>query len=611
MGVRTSRLLLACAALVALAGVARAGRPFPEIDAILARQPKARIAIVQGSFDWVHKGHVELFGAARKAYDYVVVVPTREYARKPYLRSSFDRRVRLIEQAIAAEPELRGRVAVSRATATIPNRPSEILTELTRRYPGRGFAYVLGADSFDESKDWPGFPAFEKHPDISLVAVARGGARLEHPERAAAVLDGPTTRISSSEIRRALAAGDVKALKDRVPRTTYLALSLEAARRRRERPAGAALVGGPTSSERSFAEVRAEIPPGVTDLLTGVEETKLPEDVRVRLVTVQERLNAARRDFDATSKHVSARSIDPVKGYSEKLILLARQAGRIRGQYAFKSLTETDARKVESLSMLANLVGVPTAPAIPYTVREGRVGQTGVVTPWIGGLEQAKAYDFKRASPRVRESLLVSRWFSEVVGNQDVWWGQFLHPGGGPGRWDEMVHLDHKAAWIARDPQAVQAVLKQHWGIERPLSDTSWTDKRYRFDEPVGWAPRHYDSMFTMYGGLWRDYVLGRVDIDVGAVKARLATVKQIPREVLARSLAPYLSAASAEHWGKIPLRAANRFVAPKEFEKKLLDRIYRSVDEYGVFLDRMRAARANPEDEIHRFYAAQGERGF
>src|SRR5690349_850954 len=90
--------------------------PVPAIDALLAKKPNARIAVVQGSFDWFHNGHLELAGnAAAAGYDLVVVMPTAEYERKPYLRNAFDRRLALASQAIASRPELAGRVVVSDA----------------------------------------------------------------------------------------------------------------------------------------------------------------------------------------------------------------------------------------------------------------------------------------------------------------------------------------------------------------------------------------------------------------------------------------------------------------------------------------------------------------
>ena len=85
--------------------------PVPEVAALLEKKPTARIAIVQGSFDWVHNGHLDLVdavvgartqpkkGGANTPFDLVVVVPTAVYERKPFLAASYERRIDLVTEA--------------------------------------------------------------------------------------------------------------------------------------------------------------------------------------------------------------------------------------------------------------------------------------------------------------------------------------------------------------------------------------------------------------------------------------------------------------------------------------------------------------------------------
>jgi nicotinic acid mononucleotide adenylyltransferase len=611
--------LVALCLSIALATPAEGGRGTgPQSPFARIKKAGARVAIVQGSFDWVHNGHLELMERAllakdaegKSQFDHIVVMPTRSYEKKPFLRGSWARRVALLKAAIAEHPALRDRVIVSTAHQDLPNTPAQLLHGLHSGRPDLELSYVLGADSFNESKAWPGFSTLGSIPGFRLAVVGREGHAIEDTARAHLVLAPAKTKISSTAIRQALDEGDLSSIAHAVPKATLVALEQELARRELERKAGDRLLPGPRRSYKSFATLERERPAKAVDLLEGADEEHLPDDVREHMASVQERLHAAHTELAGAQLSVSAKGIDPRKGHTQKLIVLRKRAGKIAGQYLFKRLSAVDAKKVESMTLLANLLGVPTPVAIPHTLTEKGSRYTaseGVLVPWVGGLETSLGHDFAKMDPKVNEALIVSRWFNEVIGNQDVWWGQFLRPKAKGQRNREILNIDFDAAFIKRDAREVQKVLKEHFGIDRPLEDTAWTDKKFDFDGKVGWSPEHYDSKHTMYGPLLAAYVTGKIDLDMNRIKAQLRAAQRVPKSAIRQAMSGYLDKAGAEHWGQIPVQAAERFVPRDEFMHKLEQRIERSVDEFCAFLDELARARQNPRHQLAKFYRSLG----
>jgi len=581
------------------------GHPFPEIEALLARKPNARIAVIQGSFDWVHNGHVQLMKTIARdkhqgGYDMIFVLPTRNYEKKPFLRASFYRRIRLLDEAVAEEPDLAGKVVVSRSASQIPNRPDELVDTIASHFSSLRFSYVLGADSYNDSANWPWHRRVEQHPQVEVVVVERkpdAKYKIIDPSRAARILRGPISTASSTVIRMALMAGDLSKIRWLVPLSTLRGLQRELTRREKERPPGGNLLEGPHYSERAFAEIQKEIPAGARNFLAGLDEPNLSEAARVRHATVQERVNIAHRDLAGVTLHVSGQPVDPEKEEQDKYILLARKGGRITGWYAFKPTSEQEARRLESISLLSNLLGVVTPHVMPHVYKNpfSPMGHKGVLIPWAPGLVSAAEYDFTRATARVREGMVLSRWFAEVMGNTRVKPEHFLRPITGAAKWDELLHVEQGDVFSRPEP--------------------GWKGTRFRFDRALAWAPTNYDSPDSMYGRLWCDYVLGRMDLDLEAVKRRLAVVKEIPRETLIRALKPYLDAAANDHWHMIALAGADKTFLDRleghggiedarvAVERMVIDRIYRSVGQYSAFLDRMAAGRADPTSDVYRYY--------
>lgn len=582
--------------------VTELSRLVPELDELLKAKPNATIAVVQGSYDWVHRGHLNLIAgiAAHRVdgepYDMVLVVPTAEYDRKPFLQHSFGRREALLKEAVAAEPALRdGRTIVSDVSKLVGGTPSDLMKALVRAYPSGRFSYALAADSFNDSPRWPDFRFIEENAE--LIAVNRAGYELADPTRASQVVAVPPVEISSTEIRQAVRDGTVTALQGRVPEATLRLLEREIS------------IPGATSDiarTSAFDETRARIPDGGIDLLAQLNAQALPAAVRQRLERVQDDYSEQLADTRRLRFSVDPRGVDPTKGYTAKRVYNAHDEGRFSGRYLFKVLTPEIARKVEFLTALERLAGLDV-PLATYHVMENAdplsPPEHGVMIRWNKGVDMAFDFDASKAPPDVLETLMVSRWFNEVVGNLDVWRGQFLMPKAAAEHHQQIIHIDPDNAFLRRSPEWVQSVLKDHFHIAAPLSACGWTDKPFDFKEAVGWAPDHYDSMATMYGPLMRDYVTGKCDIDLKAVRERIAEMKQVPDAALLNVMSQYLDTSWRANNGFVPVQGANAFMSREEFGQQLVERIGRSVDEFSAFLTELERARNNPQHPIYQKY--------
>ena len=197
----------------------------------------ARIGLLGGTLDPIHLGHVETANAARRALDLdrVFVLPSRvppHRAQSP-VASRYHRfamtalAVNGIDGLEASDIEL---------CSPGPSYTADTLTRF-RAHSGLRAAqifFITGADAFAEIETWhrfpevldlahfvvvsrPGFPAEElraRLPQFAprMISMARtrsgsaeGDLRLNSP--AICLVDAPTPDVSSTDIRRRLAAG--------------------------------------------------------------------------------------------------------------------------------------------------------------------------------------------------------------------------------------------------------------------------------------------------------------------------------------------------------------------------------------------------------------------
>ena len=168
----------------------------------------ARVGIFGGSFDPVHEGHIHLAELARQAMklDEVWFLPCRISPHKMNLPPSApEERVRWLELALGGLPW--ARVETIELEAEGGSFSYQTLEKLAERGAGNEWFWILGGDQWEALPRW-------RHPErisalAEFVVLGRGGAAVTGREGYRLnVIEGGHP-ASSTEIRRALAAGDV------------------------------------------------------------------------------------------------------------------------------------------------------------------------------------------------------------------------------------------------------------------------------------------------------------------------------------------------------------------------------------------------------------------
>ena len=166
-----------------------------------------RLAIFGGTFDPVHDAHLTIARAAADRFrlDRVLFVPAAHPPHKAGVtHAPYDDRVRMAELACAGEP----RFEVSRLEQdTLRSYSIGTIEKVRARMaPADELFFIIGADAFAEIRTWLRWR--EVADAVAFLVVSRPGHAYEAPPRARLErLDTVELRISSSDIRAALAAG--------------------------------------------------------------------------------------------------------------------------------------------------------------------------------------------------------------------------------------------------------------------------------------------------------------------------------------------------------------------------------------------------------------------
>jgi len=169
-----------------------------------------RIGIFGGTFDPVHVGHLVAAIWAREALalDRVLLVVANDPWQKSGRRqvTPAAQRLAVVRAAVGGVPGLEpSGIEIDRGG---PSYTVDTVRQLAARHPGAEFFLVAGTDVAGELDTW--HRAEELAGLVRLVVVGRGGVdegvdppgwRVEH-------LRIPALEISSSELRRRLAAGE-------------------------------------------------------------------------------------------------------------------------------------------------------------------------------------------------------------------------------------------------------------------------------------------------------------------------------------------------------------------------------------------------------------------
>jgi nicotinate-nucleotide adenylyltransferase len=156
-----------------------------------------KIAIVGGTFDPIHLGHLKIITEVAKKFEKVIVIPTGEpwlKATKPI--ATGEQRVAMVQTAVnslnLADQVVVSAIEVKRAG---PSYAIDTVTELKKIYPQANFTLVLGSDAAKNLHKWHRSDELQKLVEV-LVVKRASVPPSDFPEIA---IDAP--KISSTEIR--------------------------------------------------------------------------------------------------------------------------------------------------------------------------------------------------------------------------------------------------------------------------------------------------------------------------------------------------------------------------------------------------------------------------
>lgn len=186
-----------------------------------------RTGIFGGSFDPIHHGHLLLAECCSKQakLDGVWFMPAAKQPHKPSgAVASEEQRVEMLRLALLDRPGwITTMVEIERGSVSYT---VDSLRELSKAYPEREWFLLMGADTLHDFSNWREpqtilqmatplvvHRAGEPPADFTVLADLVNAGRLQ--AIAAQQVDMPATEISSSEIRRRVAAGE--AIREMVP----------------------------------------------------------------------------------------------------------------------------------------------------------------------------------------------------------------------------------------------------------------------------------------------------------------------------------------------------------------------------------------------------------
>lgn len=166
------------------------------------------LAIFGGTFDPIHRAHLAIAREATEAcgLDRVLLVPASNPPHKTGVtHTAYEHRVHMAELACQGQPHLE----VSRLEAgTRRSYSIDTIEKVRARMPAEDeLSFVIGADAFAEIRTWHRWRDVVRQ--VCFLVVSRpGGCYDVPPEARVRRLDRLELPVSSSEIRRRLAAGE-------------------------------------------------------------------------------------------------------------------------------------------------------------------------------------------------------------------------------------------------------------------------------------------------------------------------------------------------------------------------------------------------------------------
>jgi nicotinate-nucleotide adenylyltransferase len=186
------------------------------------------VGLLGGTFDPIHEGHLDVARAARLALklDEVWLIPARRPSHRTLPVASAAHRFAMAALAAVSDPSMRlndAEMEHDRPSFTIDT--IDRLEHDTPSLAGR-FVFITGADAFRDIRTWHRWEALLDRCHFAVVsreALPAASLRDHLPGLASRMIDAPctltsspgiflidavTTRVSSTAVRRALAAGE-------------------------------------------------------------------------------------------------------------------------------------------------------------------------------------------------------------------------------------------------------------------------------------------------------------------------------------------------------------------------------------------------------------------
>jgi len=167
-----------------------------------------KIGVFGGTFDPVHRGHLQLAQKAQSQFllDKVIFVPAYQPPHKQTIPSLTDApdRYEMVRLAIEGEPFFE--ISDCELERKGVSYTFDTLVELESKYPGAMFFLILGKDAFESVGTW--HRAVELKKKVQFLVAKRETHEIPAPEGVQAEwIQMPLCPISASGIRAAIKQG--------------------------------------------------------------------------------------------------------------------------------------------------------------------------------------------------------------------------------------------------------------------------------------------------------------------------------------------------------------------------------------------------------------------
>lgn len=174
-----------------------------------------KVGIFSGTFDPVHRGHIESCVVAMGALELnTVLILLEKQPRRKQDVADFNDRANMLELATMDFPSLQ---LVDLETTNITT--DDTLRYLHQRFSGGEYWYIVGSDMLKHIKDWAGHEAL--FANMNLCVVLRDDSELEdtdqqlkrlhkeYPDTVFTILPSVWSPVSSSSVKQSLRNGEV------------------------------------------------------------------------------------------------------------------------------------------------------------------------------------------------------------------------------------------------------------------------------------------------------------------------------------------------------------------------------------------------------------------